>query len=121
MRDKMYAPVLRFALNHRLASILFIVGTVIITIGGIKGGLIKFTFFPNLERNEIPVVLAMPSGTRETITNDRLLRIEEAVLRVNDRLKKERGDDIGEVLKIERKVGPNTNDGQVNAILIPSE
>lgn len=121
MRDKMYAPVLRFALNHRLASVLIVVGFMIITIGGIKGGLIKFTFFPNLERNEVPVNLAMPSGTREGLTNDRLFRIEEAIIRVNDRLKKERGDDVGEVLKIERKIGPNTNEGQVNAILIPSE
>ncbi len=121
MRDKLYAPVLRFALNHRFFSILFVIGTVVITVGGIKGSLIKFTFFPNLERNEIPIDLSMPSGTRDAITNERLVRIEDAVIRVNDRLKKERKDDIGEVLKIERKLGPNINEGVVNAILIPSE
>jgi multidrug efflux pump subunit AcrB len=121
MRDRMYAPALRFALNHRLFSVMFIVGLMVITVGGVKGGLIKFTFFPNLERNEIPIDLAMASGTREALTNDRLVRIEEAVLQVNARLKKEHNDDVGEVLKIERKVGPNTNEGQVNAILIPSE
>lgn len=121
MRDKLYAPSLRFALQHRFFAFLLVVGLMIITVGGIKGGLIKFTFFPNLERNEIPVALSMASGTREQITNERLERIEEAIVRVNERLKKEKGDSLGEVIKIERKVGPNTNEGSINAILIPSE
>jgi multidrug efflux pump subunit AcrB len=121
MRDKLYAPVLRFALNHRLFAFLAVVALMIITVGGMKGGLIRFTFFPNLERNEVPVELSMPAGTREDITADRLFRIEEAINRVNDRIKKEKGTEEGEVIKIERKLGPNTNDGSVNAILVGSE
>src|SRR6056300_1579414 len=121
MRDKFYAPVLRFALNHRLFAFLAVVALMIITVGGMKGGLIRFTFFPNLERNEVPVELSMPAGTREDITADRLFRIEEAINRVNDRIKKEKGTEEGEVIKIERKLGPNTNDGSVNAILVGSE
>jgi multidrug efflux pump subunit AcrB len=121
LRDRLYAPALRFALNHRFFSVLLVVGLFIITIGGIKGGLIKFTFFPNLERNEIPIDLALPSGIREQVTNERLVAIEQAILKVNEKLKQERKDGIGEIVKIERKLGPNAHEGQVTAILIPSE
>lgn len=121
MRDRLYAPVLRFALGHKWFAFLFMVGLVIITVGGAKGGWIKFTFFPVLERNDVPIELTMPSGTREEITNERLVRIEEAVKRVNSQLSSKRTDGKEVVTKIERKVGPSASQGSVNAILLPSE
>ena len=121
MRDRFYAPILRFALSHKWFAFLFMIGLVIITVGGAKGGWIKFTFFPVLERNDVPIELSMPSGTREEITNERLVMIEEAVKRVNDSLKSKRSDGKSVVTKIERKVGPSASQGSVNAILLPSE
>jgi multidrug efflux pump subunit AcrB len=121
MRDRLYAPVLRFALSHKWFAFLFMIGLVIITVGGAKGGWIKFTFFPVLERNDVPIELTMPSGTREEITNERLIMIEEAVKKVNNELSSKREDGKEVVLKIERKVGPSASQGSVNAILLPSE
>lgn len=121
MRDRIYAPVLRFCLNHKIFAFLFPVGLLIVTIGAIKGGYIKFTFFPNLERNEIPVVLNLPPGTNENLTNAELEKIEQGIWRVNDRIKKEDPDGKNIVVNIERKVGPATNEGEVKAILIGSE
>lgn len=121
LRDKLYAPVLRFALNHKIFAFLVAVSLAIITIGGIKGGHIKFTFFPVIERNDVPITLSMPAGTREAITNERLEQIEAAIWKVNDALKKEAGNDVNIVANLERKVGPNSHDGSINAILVGSE
>lgn len=121
LRDKLYAPTLKFALDHRLFAFLFSVSFVIITVGGIKGGLIKFTFFPVIERNEIPVNLSMPAGTREVITNERLEQIEAAIWAVNDEIKAKSKDGNNIIQNIERKIGPNTQDGSINAILVGSE
>ncbi|MBT8326861.1 MAG: efflux RND transporter permease subunit [Bacteroidia bacterium] len=121
LRDKLYAPTLRFALNHKIFAFLFAVAFMIITIGGIKGELIKFTFFPVIERNDVPVNLSMPAGTRESVTNERLLLIEDAIWEVNDKLKEESGSDIDVISNIERKLGPNTHEGSINAILVGSE
>lgn len=121
MRDRFYAPILRFCLNHKIFAFLFPVGLFIVTIGAIKGGYIKFTFFPNLERNEIPVVLNLPPGTNENLTNKELVKIEKGIWRVNERIKKEDPDGKSIVVNIERKVGPATNEGEVKAILIGSE
>jgi multidrug efflux pump subunit AcrB len=121
LRDKLYAPVLRFALNHKIFTFLIAVSLAIITIGGIKGGLIKFTFFPVIERNDVPINLSMPAGTREAITNERLEKIEAAIWRVNDAIKKETGNDLSIVANIERKVGPGSHEGSISAILVGSE
>jgi len=121
LRDRMYAPTLQFALNHRFFTVILAVSLFIITIGGIKGSVIQFTFFPVIERNEIPVNLSMPAGTREVVTNERLERIEAAIWAVNDELKAKNKDDVNVVQKIERKIGPATQDGSINAILVGSE
>ncbi len=121
MRDKTYAPALKFALNHRFFTFLFAISLMIITAGAIKGGHIKFTFFPVIERNEVPVLLSMPAGTREHITNERLERIEKAIWDVNARYKAENEDGLDIVSNVERIVGPKANEGSINAILVGSE
>lgn len=121
MRDRMYAPVLRAALKHKFMTFSIAVALMIITVGAISGRLIRFTFFPVIERNEVPVNLNMPSGTLENVTNERLILIEEAVTRVNEKLKKQTGDDIDVIQTVERKIGPGTHQGVVNAILVGSE
>ena len=120
MRDMTYAPALRFCLKHRFFTIAFAVSLFIITIGAIKGDLVKFTFFPYIERNDIPVQLDLPAGTREHITSSRLEYIEESILRVNQELKESHeGRDI--VKTIIRRIGPGSHQGQISAVLIGSE
>ncbi len=121
LRDKLYAPALRFSLNHKLFTFICAIGLGMITIGAISGNHIQFTFFPVIERNDIPVNLSMASGTRENIVNTRLEKIEKAIWEVNDEIKNESGNDIDIVKKIERKVGPKSHEGSINAILVGSE
>jgi multidrug efflux pump subunit AcrB len=121
LRDKLYAPALRFSLNHKIFTFSVALALMIITTGGILGNHIKFTFFPNIERNDVPVNLSMASGTRESVTNERLVQIEKAIWEVNEAIKKETGNNIDIVKNLERKVGPLSHEGSINAKLVGSE
>lgn len=121
MRDRFYAPVLRFSLNHRFAAVVAAVVFLLISIGGIQGDIVKTTFFPFIERNNVPVELSLPSGTREFITLNRLIHIEKAAWTVNDRYRNELGFDFDVIENIERTLGPRINEGNLNLILVESE
>ena len=57
-----------------------------LTFGAINGGLIKGTFFPNIERDNVSINLKMPSGTNPDITMQWLQHIEQSAWRANDSL-----------------------------------
>lgn len=123
LRDKLYAPVLRFCIYkwQKAVPIAILVGGLIITIGAIQGGKIKTTFFPFIERDDIEVTLNMPAGTREQITEDWLTHIEKAAWRINEKLKAEREDGLDVIDKIEKKVGPSSYQGTMNISLLDGE
>lgn len=122
MRDRLYAPLLRFCIEHRVVAISGALGLLIITFGMIGGGFIKTTFFPFIERDFINVDLSMPSGTRDHITEQYLTEIEEAVWKVNEEYKSERPDGKDVILAVERKLGPtNTHKGALNVVLLDTE
>ncbi|MCR9289650.1 MAG: efflux RND transporter permease subunit [Bacteroidetes bacterium] len=122
MRDKLYAPVLRFAMYNKSITFATIVGILIITIGALRGGIIQSTFFPNIETDNVSISLTMPAGTPEEVTTGWLSKIEDAAQRANDKLTK---DYIVEgkqaILKIQKNIGPRTHQGQLNIILLDSE
>jgi len=121
MRDKLYAPIFRFSLDNKLFSIGIFIALFVITIGAIRGGVIKTTFFPFVERDNLSVTLSMPSGTREHITEKWITHIEKAVWEVNDEYKSKREDGKDIVLGVEKKLGPAINEASLNIILLDGE
>lgn len=121
LRDKVYAPVLRYSLNNKFLTMVVVFSALIITVGAFKGGIIKATFFPFIERDNIDISLTMPAGTRPEITEQKLLQIEEAVEFVNDDFTAKREDGLAIVDNVVRKVGPGTNVGAVSISLLKGE
>ncbi len=121
MRDKTYAPVLRFSINNRFLVISIAVVMFILTIGAMKGGIIKGTFFPFIERDNITVTLKMPAGTNEKITEAWIDKIQKAAWEVNADYKAKRADSLDIITFIEKKIGPSTADGSLNIILLNGE
>lgn len=126
MRDKLYAPVLRFFLDNPVLGIAIPIAMFILTIGALGGGIVKTTFFPSVERNEITVSLELPAGAREETTDSILAEIEKAAWRVSDSLSEGKGElyeieNYRMIEKIERKLGPSTNIGSLNVVLIDAE
>lgn len=122
MRDRLYAPILRFSMNNRGTTLAIIFGVFIVTIGAFSGGVIRTTFFPEIESDNLTVELKLPAGTREDLTFNWLTHIEEATWAVNDELSDYFFDNEKEaILKVEKIVGPTSYEGRINITLLDGE
>lgn len=121
LRDKTYEPILSFFLKYRILGVISFIALFIITIGGFKGGILKFTFFPPIGSDQIAVNLSMPAGTRETVTDYWLDHMEAAAWKANEEYKKDRKDGLDIVVAVEKKLGPSKNKGSLKIILLDSE
>jgi multidrug efflux pump subunit AcrB len=121
LRDKYYAPLLKFTMKNWVLALSVPIALFLITLGGINGGLIKLTFFPFIEQDYITVNLEMPSGTTESITESYLEEIQSAAWRVNDKMSAERADAKDIVENVLLKVGPGANSGSVTIRLLGTE
>lgn len=121
LRDKTYTPVLKFVMHNWVFALSIPVALFLITLGGIDGGIIKTTFFPEIEQDFISVNVEMPSGTQDKVTQSYLEKIQTATWQVNDSLKAERADGKDVVENVMIKVGPGTNVGKVDIRLLNTE
>jgi len=121
MKDKLYAPTLDFSIRNPFLGIAIPIGILVLCFGLVGGGFVKTTFFPVVENDYISVDLRMPSGTREHITEEKLIEIEKAAQKVNEQYKanREDGRDIIEI--INRNLGPSTYEGSLLIVLLDSE
>ncbi len=84
-------------------------------------GIIRTTFFPVIERDDVSVDLEMVAGTRETIVFTELQRIEQHVWALNDSMSLGREDSLDVVLKVQTILGPRAEAGRLNIILLDGE
>ncbi|MBN2417062.1 efflux RND transporter permease subunit [bacterium] len=120
-RDRMYAPVLRYTLKHPYVAVSVPVAIMIITLGAMRGGILKTTFFPNIEGRNTAVMLEMPAGTPAAVTDSLLASMEPVVWRINDVYRDETRQDIDIVLSQSRRVGGGTHQGSLQITLVSSE
>ena len=121
LRDIAYMPVLKAAIRHKFISIAIVTGLMFITIGAIKGGIVKTTFFPYLDKDDISITLKMTAGTPDEITEEKLNQIEKAVWKANEELKAARKDKKDVVVNIQKSIGPGTEDGVLSVNLLKGE
>tara|TARA_R110002050_G_scaffold149463_1_gene275988 strand:+ start:5942 stop:9094 length:3153 start_codon:yes stop_codon:yes gene_type:complete len=119
-REKLYDPYLRFFIHHKLLGFAIPIALLMITIGAIGGGIIRFTFFPQIASDRVVVTLKMPQGTNEAITDSIISSIEAKAWILNDSLAEEYNLDEPFV-NIIKKVGPGTANASLNINLLPGE
>lgn len=88
--DNIFLPFLKIALDFRYAALAAFIGLLIIVGGLVRGGFIKFVFFPQIEGDEIMVDLIMPVGTPFDTTRENAQTILEAA----EEMKQEIGPQI---------------------------
>ncbi|MCB0634967.1 MAG: efflux RND transporter permease subunit, partial [Lewinella sp.] len=121
-RDRLYAPVLRFAMNYRWLTLALCLATLLITFGMFMGGFIRSTFFPNIERDDVVVTLQMPAGTREDITQYWLDHIADAAWQANDTLSEAYFNNEKEAIRfVEVNLGPTTYQGTVRIAILEGD
>lgn len=91
LRDSVYAPLLKLAINNRYVAAIIPVLFMVVVGSAMAGQKIKFTFFPVIPLDFVQVSLVMPAGTRENVTEDKLVDISERVMKINDIIEKEKG------------------------------
>lgn len=105
--NRMYGPVLRFAMDYKWLTIVTPAALVMITIGLLRGGVIQSTFFPEIDGDTVPINLSLTSGAHEHETNRYLERIEKVCWQVNKEIAGERADGRDVILGIKRDIGVN--------------
>ena len=122
MRDKLYAPALKFVLEFKFIGLVIPIALLMITIGAFKGGIIKGTFFPSIASDRVSVNLTMPQGTNEKITDSIISVVEEKVWEVGKEFTQKYGKDGESVIEnVLKQIGPGSAQASLRINLLPGE
>ncbi len=86
---RFYAPGLRIGLKYRYATVALGLATLLITVGIIGAGWVKFRFFPDVESDFVAASLTMPPGVSVQSTEEGVDRLERTALHLRDELQAE--------------------------------
>ncbi|MBI3117517.1 MAG: efflux RND transporter permease subunit, partial [Candidatus Hydrogenedentes bacterium] len=128
--EHLYEPFLRRALAYRYVSMSVAAAVVIIMVGFLKAGFMKFEFFPKLDGDVMTASLEFPDGTPFTTTEEAAARMEEAARRLEAKSPTSSGKPL--FVNTFRIVGSTINESQeppkhgsnvasVRVQMIPSE
>ncbi|MCB2184375.1 MAG: efflux RND transporter permease subunit [Desulfobulbaceae bacterium] len=124
--QNIYAPFLQKVLHWRYISFCTALAILLITVGLLQGGFLKFEVFPEVDGFVISSNVEFPNGTPPEVTEEAVNKIEAALLRLAERSKTRSGEPlledrftlVGQELKDYGEAGPNF--GGVQAILLES-
>ncbi len=123
-----YMRFLDRVLLWRYVSLAIAISTLLLTLGLVKGGLVKFQVFPKIDGFVITSTVEFPEGTPPAVTEKALQKIEAAFVRVAERTPTISGEPmirqrlslVGQTLSDQMgRTGPNL--GSVQIILLESE
>jgi multidrug efflux pump subunit AcrB len=121
LRDRFYAPILRFSLKNQIFSLAIILALFIITIGSIGGNIIRITLFPSIASDQVSINLLMAEGVNPARTDSIISYVEAAAWRVNDDFTKRQSGNKQVVENIIKRVGPGNNKASLRVNLLPGE
>ena len=121
LRDRTYAPILKFSLKNQVFSLSIIVALLIITIGAIGGNIIKITLFPSIASDRVSINLLMAEGVNPKRTDSVISIVEAAAWRVNEDLTEKQTGKKPVIENIIKRVGPGNNKASLQVNLLPGE
>jgi multidrug efflux pump subunit AcrB len=116
--DDRYAPFLKRALEHRYLTLSVFISLLILSIGLLAGGILRFVFFPDLTSDFLQVQLEMNEGTPATQTHDALHQIQEGLWEVDRKISEEQGVESGAVVSSVLAFARNDISGQLFTELV---
>ncbi len=81
LRDKVILPLVRLTIRMPYLIIASAISLLLVTMGIVLGGHVRFVFFPVVEGEEIRVKLTMPNGTSFEQTEEKMNRVVEGAYR----------------------------------------
>lgn len=88
---RVYRPTLEWALAWRYLVLSAGVASLLVMVGFVAGGWLKFQFFPPVEGDDIAVFVTLPEGTPVSVTRATMDRLSDAALELEGVLEKETG------------------------------
>ncbi len=135
--QRIYRPTLESALQWRYLTVSLALVSVLLTVGLVGGGIVKFVLFPEVESDNTVAFLTMPQEAPAAVTAKGVAQIERAAMELREELEAERGRDefthilasVGEhpFRVVQSGPGRGANSftgshlGEVNIALAPSE
>ncbi len=92
--DTRYRSAIERALEWRYATLAAGVSTLLIVIGIVGGGWIKFVFFPQVDADNVVAFLEMPQGTPAEVTTTAVKRMEAAAIELRSEIESEYEDPV---------------------------
>ncbi|RUO77908.1 efflux RND transporter permease subunit [Idiomarina seosinensis] len=89
-----YRPFLKKCLHYRYTTLASFVGLLILMIGLISGGIVRWVLFPDIPSDFIRANVEMQPGSSEERTIEVVSRVSEALTAVNNKIKDEEGDGV---------------------------
>ncbi len=125
--EKVYSPFLRMALNWRYVSLCTAVSILMVAVGLLMGGILKFEVFPELDGFVMTATVEYPNGTPPDVTRRAVRQVENALAELEKNHPTRTGEPlikhhlalVGQTLEDWPKNGPHL--GAVQAILLDSE
>lgn len=114
-----YRPLLETAIEWRYVTAALTLSSLVLSVGLIYGGIVKWVFFPDMDSDNVVVALTMPEETPAAITAQAIERIETAALALGEEL--EARYDATIFRHVLSSVGeqPSANAGPGNPGLVP--
>ncbi|MEE8398455.1 MAG: efflux RND transporter permease subunit, partial [Desulfobacterales bacterium] len=126
--EHIYTPFLSKALNWRYILVCVALSLLLLTLGLVQGGIVKFSALPEIDGFVITANVRFPDGTPAEVTEKALKRMDEALTRLNGKIKTRSGDPLVEtrlsilgrsLSEMEGVSGPHV--GGMQALLLESE
>ncbi len=125
--EQVYKPFLRKAVHWRYVSFCTAIAVLLITIGFMRGGILKFEVFGEVDGFIVTANVTFPNGTPPDVTEAAVKRIDAAMARLSERLETASGKPlvinrlslVGQSLGQIPESGPHL--GGMHAVLLPSE
>lgn len=92
--DRFFLPLLRKAISLRYMVLALFITILFIIFGLIRGDIIRFIFFPQIEGDQVSATLIMPVGTPFEVTRSHAQQMMAAARTVNDNLHDETGKQL---------------------------
>ncbi|MFC2164683.1 efflux RND transporter permease subunit [Acidobacteriota bacterium] len=115
--DRAYKPSLELGLKNRYIAISGFIAILVLTLGLVAGGWIKFVFLPRIDADNITARITMPLGTPVDKTIEAVKKLEETALMLEDEFQSDTPvirhvlASIGEQPSLNQASGPSPSPG----------
>ncbi len=116
-----YAPLLEKALKRRYLTLSIFVSALILSVGLLLGGLLRFVFFPDIAADFLQVAIEMNEGTPPANTHKALKKIQEGLWEVDRKVSTEQGIESGAVVNNVVSFATGDTSGTIIAELVKDE